>query len=58
MEEESGCLLLKRKEKIYVEIFDEHASFVFFDSEENRYIGSVAYQLKPIWTKEQIQAYY
>ena len=46
-----------REEKIYVEIFDEHASFVFFDSEENRYIGSVAYQLKPIWTKEQIQAY-
>ena len=30
---------------------------MFFDSEENRYIGSVAYQLKPIWTKEQIQAY-
>lgn len=46
-----------REEKIYVEIFDEHASFVFFDSEENRYIGSVAYQLKPIWTKEQIQTY-
>lgn len=46
-----------REEKIYVEVFDEHASFVFFDGEENRYIGSVAYQLKPVWTKEQIEAY-
>ena len=46
-----------REDKIYVEIFDEHASFVFFDGEENRYIGSVTYQLKPIWTKEQIKAY-
>lgn len=45
------------EEKIYVEIFDEHASFVFFDSEENRYIGSVAYQLKPLWTKDEIDAY-
>ena len=56
MEEESGCLLLKRRKDLCRD-FDEHASFVFFDSEENRYIGSVAYQLKPIWTKEQIQAY-
>lgn len=46
-----------KEEKLYVEIFDEHAAFVFFDSEENRYIGSVTYQLKPVWSKEQVDAY-
>ena len=45
------------EESIYVEVFQKDASFIFFDNEGNRYIGSVAYQLKPIWTREQIDAY-
>lgn len=41
----------------YVEIFDKDAGFIFFDNEGNRYIGSVVYQLKPIWSREQIKMY-
>lgn len=42
---------------VYVEIMDPKAMMVFFDREENRYIGSVSYQLRPLWSKEQIRAY-
>ena len=41
----------------YVEIFDQNAAFIFFDNEGNRYIGSVAYQLKPVFTREQMEMY-
>ena len=41
----------------YVEIVDSNALLVFFDQEENRYVGSAAYQLNQIWTRDQIQAY-
>ena len=41
----------------YIEIYDADALVVFFDQEENRYIGSVSYQWKPVWNKEQIRAY-
>lgn len=41
----------------YVEIVDPKAMLVFFDQEENRYIGSVSYQLRQLWTREQILAY-
>ena len=45
------------EDNLYVEVFDKDAGFIFFDNEGNRYIGSVAYQLRPIWTKEQINLY-
>ena len=32
----------------YVEIVDSNALLVFFDQEENRYVGSAAYQLNQI----------
>lgn len=41
----------------YVEILDSSALLVFFDQEENRYVGSVTYQLNQIWTREQIRTY-
>lgn len=41
----------------YIEVFDPQAAFVFFDQEENRYLGSVSYQKKYVWSKEQISAY-
>lgn len=41
----------------YVEILDSNALLVFFDQEENRYVGSAAYQLEQIWTREQIRTY-
>lgn len=41
----------------YIEVFDPRASFVFLDQEENRYVGSVSYQKKYVWGKEQIAAY-
>lgn len=41
----------------YIEIYDADALAVFFDQDENRYVGSVSYQWKPIWNKEQIRAY-
>lgn len=45
------------EDNLYVEVFDKDAGFIFFDSEGNRYIGSVAYQLRPIWSREQIKMY-
>lgn len=41
----------------YIEIFDPDAMFVFFDQDENRYIGSAVYTTKPLWKKEQIRLY-
>lgn len=41
----------------YMEIYDADALAVFFDQEENRYVGSVSYQWKSIWKKEQIRTY-
>lgn len=45
------------EENHYVEVFEKNAEFTFFDNEGNRYVGSVAYQLKPIWTREQMHEY-
>lgn len=42
---------------VYLEIFDENPLVVFFDQEENRYIGSVHWHMKRIWGQEQIQKY-
>lgn len=50
-------LISLQEESSYVEVFDPHASFVFFDQEENRYVGSVSYQKKYVWGKDQISAY-
>ncbi|MBU5459715.1 DUF5717 family protein [Anaerostipes sp. MSJ-23] len=41
----------------YVEIFGNDAMLVFFDQNENRCIGSAHWQIKPLWSKEQIDAY-
>lgn len=49
------CYLSEKNQ--YIEVFEQDADFVFFDHEGNRYIGSVAYQLKPVWSRDQIDLY-
>lgn len=42
---------------LYVEIFDHEPLIVFFDQEENRYIGSANWHLKRVWGENQVQEY-